>query len=62
MIWTIYHNNHAIGQARTWHKALDNLIKSERINSVALTRIIKGYYQVVTGDNIFYQIKLEDLK
>lgn len=30
--WTIYKNHQAIGQAVTWHKALDILVKQEGIN------------------------------
>lgn len=48
--WVVYKNDQRIGQAITWHGALDIAIKHSGLNYIGLN-CMKQYYSFVDVDN-----------
>lgn len=50
--WTIYKNDFAIGQAKTWHKSLDILVKQEGLNDIGL--MIYSHFVIIFDHRLFH--------
>lgn len=57
--WVIYKNGQRIGQAITWHKALDILIKQEKLNFLVLNSYSKAHFIKTTDQSNCYKILQE---
>lgn len=42
--WVIYKNEQRIGQAVTWHKALDILVKQEKLSLFTVSKFQQVYF------------------
>lgn len=60
--WIIYKNDHRIGQAISWHKALDVLVKQERLGEYTVKHYANNYIVVTVRaiiETINYKIQNE---
>lgn len=50
--WTIFKNDRAIGQAITWHKALDILVIQEGLNSFKMEKFRDVLFIQLIGESL----------
>lgn len=51
--YIIYKNNYSIGQAITWHGALNLLVIAENLHNYAVEHHAQGYISVISENNTY---------
>ena len=55
--WIIYKNEQRVGQALTWHQALDILVKSEGLSRYEVVHSVAEFISIKSSDKLYRIVK-----